>query len=342
MPYDLIESLVEKINKAIEDFLKTAYKLPVDYKELNKFYDETIKYIMRKGKRIRPLYFILGYHLYSNKPIDDSEIINYSIFLEILHSFFLCHDDIIDNSDLRRGEESLHISLNRLVDNPSNANENNEIGKQFALISGDILFALSCKAINSINIPNNSFRKTLIDKFLDYVLDTTIGQTIDMISGFKNINDVDDRIIEATHILKTSKYSFECPLVLGAMCSGAVNEEINKLKVFAMYIGIAFQIQDDLIGLFGNIEDIGKPIISDVLEGKKTLLILDTLNSLNEQEKDSFANLFYERPLTDESFNKIKHIVSSTGAKDKSINRIDLMIKNAFNIIDTLNTFSST
>ncbi|MFW5799855.1 MAG: polyprenyl synthetase family protein [Spirochaetota bacterium] len=345
----IINKLKTKIDEEVQNFLNKDYKIPLKYPELESFYKETVNYSLRKGKRIRPVLFILGAFLYSeNEDIEtlyyDNNIIKSSIFLELLQAFFLCHDDIIDNSDLRRGKKSLHIILNDIFGDKTNydAGLDKDKGKLFAILSGDILFALSSKALNNIAIDNINLKNKIQDTFYNYVLDTTIGQFLDMHNGYKNLDDLLEdgefyNKVKSTYILKTAKYTIETPLILGANYRGLVEEEENKLKTFASKLGFAFQLQDDLIGLFGSIKEIGKPVTSDILEEKKTLLILDTYYNLNKEGRSKFKKLFYERPLTDESFNKIKDYVKNSGAKSTTINKLEQNLNEALEIVNTLN-----
>lgn len=329
----LLKNLREKIDLSIEKFFNNTYTPPINNPEIQEFYKKTIEYVLRKGKRIRPIYFILGVYLYNNGNSDiyNEDIINASIFLEILHAFFLCHDDIIDNSDLRRGEESLHKSLNKLI-----KKDNHKFGKNFAIISGDVLFALTCKALNNINFVNDKIKKEFLNIFYDYILDTTIGQVSDMINGYKAIEKVDKDLINKTYIFKTAKYTFESPLILGAKLANASKNEMKKLKEYAIQTGIAFQIQDDYIGLYGTIEDIGKPVTSDILEGKKTLLLMDTIENLEGKNKEKFIKLFNHSSITSENFVKIKNLISESGAKEKSLSEIENLLENSKKIISNL------
>jgi geranylgeranyl diphosphate synthase, type I len=339
----LIEKLSYKINLALKKFLYQTYKLPVDYPEVESFYEETLQYVLRKGKRIRPIFFVIGSYLYNdNISIDNDTNIQNSICLELLQSFFLCHDDIIDNSDLRRGEDSLHVVLNKIIQkqNTTSTQQNYsqpvEPGKLFAIISGDIHYTLTSMALNKIKFETALLKEQFIDIFYKYVMDTTIGQVIDMSTSYKSIDDVTKDIIYNTYELKTAKYSVECPLVLGAIYSKANEDELNKLKEYAINLGVAFQLQDDLIGLFGTVEELGKPITSDILEEKKTLLILDTVENLNDRDKDKFKKLFYKRPLTKTNFDEIKKLVIKSGAFEKSVNQIEKLLQKTYSISDEL------
>lgn len=339
----LIEGLSEKINSNLKAFLYQVYELPVAYDEVESFYEETLQYVLRKGKRIRPIFFVLGSHLYNDyAPIDNQTSIQNSICLELLQSFFLCHDDIIDNSDLRRGEDSLHIVIEKLTRkyksiSIQNHFQSREVGKLFALISGDIHFTLTSMALNKIKFENSDTKEKFMDIFYKYVMDTTIGQVIDMIEGYKGIDSVTRDLIYKTYELKTAKYSVECPLILGAMYSSASEDELAKLRSYAINLGIAFQLQDDLIGLFGTVEELGKPVTSDIIEEKKTLLMADTIENLSIDSRKEFTHLFYARPLSEKNFNRIKELVISSGAFDKSVKYIETHLQKAYSISNTLN-----
>ncbi len=340
---EMFNQLINHINKHLENYLKESYKLPYkDIEKLNSINELTISYALRKGKRLRPLLFILTATLYKcdSKITFDDRIIKDSIFLEILQAFFLCHDDIIDDSELRRGEKSLHVLLDGIVQRKIEFKDNKNFynGKMFSIISGDYLFSLACKAVHSINFPDKLIKDRFINSYYDYVLDTITGQNIDMLQSYENIEDVDIDNIKKMYSLKTAKYTIECPMVLGAIYSGIQDEsEINNIKKYAMNIGIAFQIQDDIIGIFGDEKRIGKSIKSDIIEEKKTLLIKYTLEYLSKKDGILFKDLFNEKLLTNNDFNKIKKIIYRTGALEKCVSDIENLLKKSLIIIDKLN-----
>lgn len=336
---DIINKLKSTVDNELKLFIDRISKEGKhDTPEAEYFTKSVYNYILSKGKRIRPILFVLSHHFYSKD--DDKQILNNntakaSIFLELLQAFFLSHDDIIDNSELRRGEPSLHIVLNNII----TINHNPDLGKHFGIIGGDLIFALTIKTLNEIQFRDIHTKTKFFDTFIKYVSDTIFGQFRDMTGGYKSLDDIDKDYVIKTYINKTAKYTVECPMVLGAVLSGLDDDaEFDKLIRFSENIGVAFQLQDDIIGLFGTEADIGKPVDSDILEEKKTLLILEAVEKLSDTDKDHFKYLlFHKRPLESRDLEEIKNIVCDTGALVQSIDMIEKHLNKALQIITELN-----
>ncbi len=284
----MIGTLKKNINRSLERFMdrvKSDYKFhlvnPILYEGIREF-------SLRKGKRIRPLLLILSYMGYSgkNKRISPS-LYNASTCIEMLHNFMLIHDDIIDRSSLRRGKPTLHKLLGKTVKTA----DQKRLGCDLGIIAGDIVYALAIEAFLSIN--ETPERK---DKALKYFIQTAaftaMGEFIDTVHGVEKLSKVTERDVFLNYTLKTARYTFDCPLVVGALLAGASKKDISLLSQMGILIGQAFQIQDDIIGIFGSQKNIGKSILSDLAESKKTLLVCHAYRELHGQKRKLFMNYF--------------------------------------------------
>src|SRR5208283_1762261 len=174
----------------------------------------------------------------------------------------------IDRSNLRRGKLTMHKTLAHTVKtkNPD------KLGSDLGIIAGDIVYALAIDAFLSIG--ETSVRKERALKyFIQTAAFTAMGEFIDTVTGVKPVEDVDEKEVFLNYTLKTARYTFDCPMVTGAILAGAKDNEIKKISRFGILIGQAFQIQDDIIGIFETEANIGKSILSDLAEDKKTLLV---------------------------------------------------------------------
>jgi geranylgeranyl diphosphate synthase, type I len=328
----LIEQIRKNIDKSLGKFLDTVKK---DYKLhlVSPLLFESIReFTLREGKRLRPLLLILTYKGYapSSKKIS-RKLYNASTCMEFLHNFMLIHDDIIDRSDLRRGKPTMHKILARTVktDNPD------KLGIDLGIIAGDIVYALAIDAFLSIDEP--AVRKERALKyFIQTAAFTAMGEFIDTVSGVKPVEDVDEKEVFLNYTLKTARYTFDCPMVTGAILAGARDKEIKKISRFGILIGQAFQIQDDIIGIFETEANIGKSILSDLAEGKKTLLVTHAFSVLRKEAKREFLKIFTKKNKTLKDLETVKKIFVQAGSLDYSLEAIRTRLSEAQKILDNL------
>ncbi len=269
------------------------------------------EYTLRGGKRIRAILMILGYRMFGGM---SDEIIDAASALELVQSYFLIHDDIMDESDKRRGKATVH----KIYENehltygfPGNPAR---FGENMGIVTGDLANIYAFEIFSRTNFPSNNkenARKEL-ERIMEY---TGYGQLIDVYSSMLSNFSENDLLL--LHEYKTANYTIYGPLALGAILAG---EETHKLRDFAIPIGIAFQLQDDILGLFGDEKKIGKPVTSDLAEGKKTLLIIKALENAKNDEREIIMNALGNPTVTIEQLKKIRNIVKNTGSLDYSIN----------------------
>jgi geranylgeranyl diphosphate synthase type I len=180
---------------------------------------------------------------------------------------------------------------------------------------------LACTYMNEIIVGTSftsEYRARAIQE-LSLILEREVfGETLDIVIELKDNPTREDVIL--VQQLKTAPYTFDSPMKLGAILAGASEQQIKALESFTLSLGTAFQIQDDILGMFGSEDKTGKPIISDLREGKITLLILDALEKATpEQEKTIRSSLGNEK-VTIEDLESVKKVITETGALDKSNN----------------------
>lgn len=227
---------------------------------------EPIKYVLSiGGKRIRPAFMLLTAQALGN---DIQKVLPAAIGLETYHNYTLLHDDLMDRADVRRGVPTVHRKWN-----------NNT-----AILSGDSMLVLACKYIHSTPLENV---KEAMDVFIQTALEIGEGQQYDM--NFETRNDVtQDEYIEMIR-LKTSVL-VACAMKMGAILSGANKETAEDLYKFGEQIGLAFQLQDDLLDVYGNQEVFGKRIGGDILCNKKTFLLINAYLKANPQQKQELEH----------------------------------------------------
>lgn len=257
--------------------------------------------VSKNGKTLRGLLIKLGYELAGGKPNED--IYKISASYEIFHTAILIHDDIIDNSKKRRGVTTIHEALS-------------ENGREIAICLGDAGFFLSTKLLTQSNFPDNLVKDAL-NYFSQIQLATVYGQILDIQKG-------DPLTISK---LKTAKYSVSGPFVLGAMLAGGDKKLISALETFGGNLGVAYQIQDDIFGVFGSSLEMGKSTVSDIKEGKSTLLFSYAMKKSAPAQKEILKRNYGQGKVSKTAQEKIRGIFRSTGA-------LDLAEKEALKYVD--------
>lgn len=314
---DAIKALKEvkgKIDSRLEAFLeektRKAGKVSPDAEEVMKHIKE---YALRGGKRLRPAFMVYGFKCLSQA--NEEAILGASICLELMHAFLLIHDDIMDEDEMRRGGPSLHkiyrdYSLKKFPQ--YNAKR---FGENVGIIAGDVLAAFGAEAILNAGFPQ-ALKNKAFNKYNQMVYFTSVGQLLDLYNEVRK--EVTEANVLKVHELKTSRYTVEGPLHLGVILANGGEKDLRIMTDYGIPLGQAFQIQDDVLGMFGKKEKLGKPVDSDLREGKKTLLILKALKQANAEQKEKILSCLGNRNLSHEQANEVRQIIKATGAYDYS------------------------
>lgn len=214
------------------------------------------------GKRIRPVLMLLAYNLFKDDP---ESILMPACALETYHNYTLLHDDLMDNADVRRGKPTVHRKWD--------ANT--------AILSGDSMLVLAYQRM--AQVPADKL-KPILDLFTETALEIGEGQQYDM--DFESRTDVtEDEYIEMIR-LKTSVL-LACAVKMGAILAGASQEDADNLYHFGEQVGLAFQLQDDLLDVYGDPKVFGKAIGGDITSNKKTYMLINAYQRADETQKES-------------------------------------------------------
>lgn len=250
----------DEILKMVNEFLD---HLSYDRKPESLY--EPIKYVLSMGgKRIRPTLMLLAYNLYKENPED---ILMNACALETYHNYTLLHDDLMDNADMRRGHLTVHKKWN---DNT-------------AILSGDSMLVLAFQRMMQCDTKH---LKDILDLFTVTALEIGEGQQYDM--EFETRNDVkEEEYIEMIR-LKTSVL-LACALKIGAILADASAEDADNLYKFGEQIGLAFQLQDDYLDVYGDSKVFGKEIGGDITSNKKTYMLINAFNKANDAQREELT-----------------------------------------------------
>lgn len=269
------------------------------------------------GKRFRAQFALLGFGTQTSQIPDYA--IDVASALEIFHAAALVHDDIMDKSDTRRGAPSAHRRFEDVHGSANWAGSSTDFGTSAALLFGDLLLAFSDELIFSglLQAPNNTAALRSRNEFDRMRLDVTAGQYLDIVEerAWPSIDKLE--ALPRAHrvvIFKSAKYSVEAPLVIGAALAGAPDEDIATLRAFGLPLGIAFQLRDDLLGVFGDPSVTGKPAGDDLREGKRTVLIALAQQGLAESDVATMDELLGNVNLSEEEIASMRHVLVLSGA----------------------------
>jgi len=304
----MFSQLKKKVDKELASFLfyvNCRYQL---HKTSPLLFSAMKHFILGKGKRIRPILFIIGYKGFSRK--NPKNLYRSALAVELLHDFLLVHDDIVDNSDMRRGKASMHKLFNQKLKGRKNITFG---GKELAMITGDIMYAIAIESFLCIHTKPERKIKALA-KFIEATCYTGCGEFIELLYSSENVKNIHKNQILKIYDYKTAYYTFIAPLTTGAILAGAPDKEIAKLFRYGFCLGRAFQINDDILGVFGIQKKTGKPGNSDLQESKKTLLIWYAYNHADKKQKSYLKNILNKGRITQKDLALIRNIIKDTGS----------------------------
>jgi len=257
-------------------------------------YIDLFKETISGGKTIRGLLVTLGFQLNGKK--ENKDILDIAAAFEIVHAALLIQDDIMDKSPTRHGKPSYHYVLGA-----------DHFGLSQAMCAGDVGFMLANRIILDSNF-NSTIKNKAASVFADIVLKTIIGQILDVHFTYKEVPKNEDEIGEM-YKLKTAQYTVSGPLLIGAILAGSSPELLHQIDGFGKNLGIAFQIKDDILGVFGDEKTVGKSVFSDIREGKNTFLYVHALENANSADRKILTSYYGNDNLTDEQGLIVKDIL---------------------------------
>jgi geranylgeranyl diphosphate synthase type I len=269
------------------------------------------KLILAGGKRLRPALMYYGYIGAGGK--ERKKMLKTSISVELIHMFLLIHDDIIDKDSKRHGIETINAKYKRIGDKYFPNQDSRHFGDSMAIIVGDTIGALGNQVIF-----NSGFRPDRVLKALwhlqSIVSKTVMGEAKDVYLQYKGKAKEED-VLEV-YEFKTAKYTIEGPLQLGAILGGAGDEVMKNISRFAVPLGIAFQIQDDILGIFGDEKKLGKEVGSDIREGKQTILVTKAIEKASREQNFFLGRVLGKKNLEISEIEKFRKIIENTGSLD--------------------------
>ncbi|MBN1328613.1 MAG: polyprenyl synthetase family protein [Candidatus Heimdallarchaeota archaeon] len=307
--FQIIKSVQEELHKLLKNNGKRSKELG-DFGEI--FYKEFDQYLSDGGKRIRPFLVKTAFDAV-NGDHSLGNIMRASLAIELLHNGSLLHDDVIDKDETRRGKPAYHVIFREFYKKEKDdINKANDFGEAMSIFAGDLCFPFAIESIIQSGFPEERRIKAL-QAFSEAFREVIDGVIIEI--GESVINEGTEETYKKMVNLKTGAL-IRKSVEIGAILGGGTESQIAALTKYCRNLGAAFQIQDDILGIYGDPEELGKPIGGDIRENKQTILRIYAMNNSSKEQQERLKKLFGKEDLTFEELIEARKIIKETGALD--------------------------
>jgi geranylgeranyl diphosphate synthase type I len=307
-----LTELRASIDSILDEFTKARSRALTDIgSELQPVASAMRDFITDGGKRFRPIFAFFGYLGTGASP--RHEVMRACTALELVHVCALIHDDVMDGSDTRRNKPAIHKLFQSLHDDQSYKGDSERFGLASAILLGDLALVWADRLLVESGISREEFISAQ-DVFSNMRDELMAGQYLDVLEGALATTSVERSLKVAR--FKSGKYSIERPLHFGAALAGKpeFNESYSR---FGLPLGEAFQLRDDVLGVFGDPKVTGKPAGDDIREGKRTVLIAVTMENANQSQRNTMTEALGNSLLAESDVAQVQEIIIKTGALDE-------------------------
>lgn len=333
-----VHDALRRVDSALTAFLDSrGPSLAAVGPELGPVADAARSFVLDGGKRLRPSFAYWGWRTVRPASADDRALITAGASLELLHACALVHDDVMDASGTRRGRPAAHAAFATLHRESKWTGDPDVFGAAAAILLGDLLLSwadamFAGAGLEPVELPAT---RRVWDDMRQLVM---AGQYLDVLVQARGGFSAQDALRVAR--FKTSKYTVEGPLHLGAAAGGAPPEVFAALSEYGLPLGEAFQLRDDVLGVYGDPERTGKPAGDDLLEGKRTLLVALAMQHADSSQASVLRSGLGDRTMTEVRIAQLREVIVATGALDQVEQRITLRAEQAREAVQT-DTISS-
>lgn len=269
------------------------------------------------GKRLRPAFAIWGAVAAGGLPHDPSALTRAGASLDLLHVGILIHDDVMDSSATRRGVAAAHLQFAEQHARGGLLGSSEDFGRAGAILLGDLLQLWSVQMLDSAGMPPEAVRRArpMLERMRTEV---TCGQFLDVLMQHEPLEDAQQALVAAGRVVefKTAKYTVQRPVQFGALLAGASPGLVQALEEYGSALGRAFQLRDDLLGVFGDEAATGKPAGDDLREGKRTVLIAHAYAHTTDTGRDRLRTLLGDPELDADGVTELRTLIQESGAPD--------------------------
>jgi geranylgeranyl diphosphate synthase type I len=319
-----------RVDKALAAFLagRRSRLLEIDA-ALADVADAVEAFVLQGGKRLRPAFAYWGYR--GAGGLDCDPVVAAASALELVQASALIHDDLMDRSDTRRGEPSVHRRFEAQHIAAGWRGAAAGFGDSAAVLLGDLMLVWSDELLHTSGVePGDLARARPV--FDEMRTEVTVGQYLDVLTQATGDTSVDQASKVARY--KSAKYTVERPLLFGAALAGAPRTLVEAYSGFGLPLGEAFQLRDDVLGVFGDPAQTGKPAGDDLREGKRTYLIAAAFAALGRAGRAELDAGLGNQSLDDAGVARLRGIVRDSGALDRAEDRITLLTGTALATLD--------
>lgn len=341
MPQDLLLKLVQQ---KLDDFCETKrIELIEISEELEPIIDFT-QSLLSGGKRFRALFCFWafrGYGQHQGETSINDPIVSIAAALEMFHAAALVHDDLLDQSDTRRGQPAIHKRFEQHHRQLGFAGSPERFGVAGSVLVGDMMLSWSSELFGEALLKASDAKTEAACRveFGKMRFEVMAGQYLDVLEeNAAPLRQRSEAVARANKVMlyKTAKYSLEAPLLIGASFSGATSSQLKGLSNFGIPLGLAFQLRDDVLGVFGDPAVTGKPAGDDLREGKRTVLTGLTLEALPASVAKLFEELLVSGEIDQEQLDFMREAIQESGALARTERMIEEYSAQAIEALSTL------
>jgi geranylgeranyl diphosphate synthase type I len=322
------EDLRSRVQKALDDHLSMqAARLEQLGPDLGSMVD-VITDLLQGGKRLRAAFCYWGWRG-ADGP-DCAQIVEAAGALELFQAAALLHDDVMDDSDTRRGRPAAHRRMASLHRGNGWTGDGERFGVAAAILTGDLCLAWSDEMLNRSGLAPSALNRgrEIFDLMRTQLMG---GQYLDVLEQVLTEADGGGTTERARRVIrfKSAKYSIEHPLLLGGALAGAPRDLLNAYSAFGLPLGEAFQLRDDVLGVFGDPTETGKPAGDDLREGKRTVLVAEALRTASPSQAAQVRRRLGDPRLDAEGVAVLREIIVETGALDAVERLVEQLVEEA-------------
>ncbi len=276
---------------------------------------DAVARLLQGGKRLRAAFLYWGYRAAGGP--DSESLVQVATAMEFFQAAALIHDDVMDDSDTRRGMPAAHRSLAAHHEREAWAGDAGRFGVAGAILAGNLCLGWTEELYATSGLPAADLEggRPVFDRMRTQLMG---GQFLDVVESARSWDgmETDERIARAERVIryKSAKYTVEHPVLIGASAGGAGADDLAALSAYGLDLGQAFQLRDDLLGVFGDPATTGKPAGDDLREGKRTVLVAHTLAGTDDAGRDALARGLGDADLDDGTVEALRAVITDSGA----------------------------
>jgi geranylgeranyl diphosphate synthase type I len=337
----LLDGFREKLERELEGWLSRKREAAGGFREATELIDGVGQLVLQGGKRLRPALVYYTYRACGGP--SDATVLPLALATELLHTYLLIHDDIMDHAEVRRGQPAAHVRFRQAHQARGFQGDAQDFGRSVAILLGDLAHTWAVELFTGVSLDGGHARETrekLARCFSTMSEEVIGGQYLELLVAQRRgaaASDVDrEQELQRVLRLKSGCYTAERPIQLGALLAGAREAQIDALSRYGTCVGEAFQLQDDLLGMFGDAGTVGKPVGEDLREGKFTFLIHHALEAATPEQRRELEAALGNPGLTGAGVARAQRILEETGAHARVTGMIAERLRDARGALDEL------